>query len=525
MINSPFTPSSRVAAYLRDSGHEDQELSVAQQEDAIRAWCAEHELILTRVFTDAAAPGSTTVGRSAFLEMIDHFRAPKCDERGVIVWKFNRFARDIDDAQFYKSDLRRRGYIIHSLHDAVPDGLDGRFFEAAIDWMNARYLDDLRADIIRGQRHILMQHGALGGTPPVGFRREPVQIGTRRDGRPHIIHRWSPDPEMVDRVRLAWSMRAEGRSYREIHRMTRLYRSLNSYHTFFKNPLYTGRLEFGDQVIDGYCEPVVDQETWEAVQNMSVDRNQMRGDNPNHPRRQNSSFLLSGLVYCAECHSLMNGELVAMKGHNYGYYRCSGPKQGRSCAAAKIPQRALEAAIIENLVKRVLRADNLRSIVHNYGRDMSQARGQAREQLTALNQTLTATRRQINNLSDVLAAEGLRSRSLIARVRELEAEEIRLIGEIERLSRIDQASGNPQLEGIIAAAERITAALLQSPDRARARTILRGLIDRIEVVREGRKLVRGVITYYLPPVEWGFERDFMSTELCPRRESNPQPRR
>ena len=65
----------------------------------------------------------------------------------MILWRYSRFSRDIDDAQLYKADLRRRGYTIHSMKDIVPDGIDGRFFESAIDWMNARFLEDMSEDV------------------------------------------------------------------------------------------------------------------------------------------------------------------------------------------------------------------------------------------------------------------------------------------------------------------------------------------------------------------------------------------
>jgi site-specific DNA recombinase len=100
MVSTPFSSGAHVVAYLRDSGHEDQEASVDQQEAQIREFCLANGLILTTIYADAAAPGSSTIGRDRFLEMIHHFRSPDCKDSGVIVWKFNRFARDIDDAQF-----------------------------------------------------------------------------------------------------------------------------------------------------------------------------------------------------------------------------------------------------------------------------------------------------------------------------------------------------------------------------------------------------------------------------------------
>jgi DNA invertase Pin-like site-specific DNA recombinase len=56
-----MTTNIYYAAYLRDSGGEEQELSIEQQEKEIRAWCLEKGYILTAIFKDEARPGSSTV--------------------------------------------------------------------------------------------------------------------------------------------------------------------------------------------------------------------------------------------------------------------------------------------------------------------------------------------------------------------------------------------------------------------------------------------------------------------------------
>ena len=183
---SPFPPGGSLVAYLRDSGGDNQDLSVPQQNAEITAWCKANNLNLTHLFKDEARPGSSTVSRVGFLEMIRYFeKKPQPPELGVIVWKFSRFSRDIDDSQYFKGLLRRQGLIIHSLNENIPQGLDGRLFEAAIEWMNARFLKDLSEDVKRGLRNNVTQHHAIGGTPPRGFRPgPPINLGIRRNGTP-----------------------------------------------------------------------------------------------------------------------------------------------------------------------------------------------------------------------------------------------------------------------------------------------------------------------------------------------------
>jgi hypothetical protein len=42
-----------------------------------------------------------------------------------VFWSFSRCARDFDDAQYYKADIRRRGIAVESIIDDIPDGPTG----------------------------------------------------------------------------------------------------------------------------------------------------------------------------------------------------------------------------------------------------------------------------------------------------------------------------------------------------------------------------------------------------------------
>jgi hypothetical protein len=183
--------------------------------------------------------------------------------------------------------------------------------------MNERRLEEISADVKRGLMYNLTTYGALPGTPPRGFKREQVQVGERRGGGAHIVARWAPDPELVPLVQRAFAMRAAGESYERITQATGLYRSRNSWITFFRNKLYLGILEYGSLTVPDYCEPLIDPDTWEAVRRIN-DRRSVY-NNPHHPRRVHSAYLLSGLLYCQDCGSPMNGHSIRA---DY-YYKCS----------------------------------------------------------------------------------------------------------------------------------------------------------------------------------------------------------
>jgi DNA invertase Pin-like site-specific DNA recombinase len=521
-MTSPFPSGSPVAAYLRDSGGDEQDLSVEQQEQALRTWCTENNLVLTSLFKDLAAPGSSTVGRTSFSEMIAHFRDPDCTDAGLVVWKFSRFARNMDDAQFYKADLRRRGFIIHSLKDTIPEGINGRFFEAAVDWMNARFIEDMRTDVKRGLQHNLKNFGAIPGTPPFGFKRETLNIGKRRDGRDHLVSRWVPDETKAEIIRTAFQMRAKGSTLGEIHKDLHFYSSINSYHTFFSNRIYTGTLVFGDQVIENYCEPIVEKDIWQAAQREGNGRDHMRSTSVDHPRRARSSFLLSGYLYCT-CGSPMHGDSAVFKDKPpYQFYICSRRVRSRDCKALRIPKEIIEDQVVNYLIEDVLTEENMAAHVNHYKSIKDKISNEAGIQIESLSSALDQINRKIKNITNAIAGRENPPTTLIDELTRLELERSEVkakIAAVENSSR--QREYNLQaitgsLPGIIEA--------LRLGSTQMKRTILRGLVDKVMVEREGKTL-RIMIEYKLPINEKDGSLDpssanTMATSVCPQGDSN-----
>jgi site-specific DNA recombinase len=524
-MNLPFGPSSLLAAYLRDSGGEEQELSVEQQKKAVLDWANEHGYIISNWFVDEARPGSDTIGREAFQEMISHFRSPRCREAGIVVWKFSRFARDLDDAQFDRADLRRRGYEVYSLHDNIPTGLDGRFFEAAIDWMNQRFLADLSTDVKRGLRHLVEQYGAVPGTPPKGFKREPINVGKRRDGSDHIVHRWVPDPDLVPAVKLAFEMKAAGATHRQVQEATGLYGSKNSWTTFFGNRLFIGELVFGDLVIKDYCDPIIDRATWEAVQSvrrMNEPAKRMPGpDNENHPRRKIGMFVFSGLLSCARCGSPLNGHVIDARklASPRRYYACSRRKRRMDCDMPHFPKDELEAILLQEIKSVIISPANIEMIQEEIRLRQEVDTKSLETRRKEISRRLAGVRQRLSNVTRAIEMSGPR-RSLVDRLAALEGEEGKLqedLTQIEYLARrpafldVDPAEASFQL-----------VAWLEEADSESLRAVLRGLVKKIVLDVEGN-LLKGRATYYEPPVkkETPQRGDSYAYMRCPQGESNP----
>lgn len=501
--NIPFPAGASVVAYLRDSGGEDQDLSTSEQQAALQAWCNSHNLQLTHIFKDEARPGSSVVNRTAFNAMMSHFHDQSCQDKGVIIWKYSRFSRDFDDAQFFKADLRRRGFIIYSINDNIPDTLEGKVFETMIDWMNQRYLNDLATDIKRGLHHIVKEYGAVPGHPPPGFKREIYSIGNRRDGSPHTLSRWVIDPETAPVIKAAWKMRAEGATIRQIDQQFHLFKTRTMYSHFFKNQIYNGTLVFGDTIIKDYSPPLIDEVTWKKVQEMNAKNSMInrpgRSDNPDGPRRKSSPFLLSGLLYCSKCGSIMNGSYVQFKGKkSKEYYQCARAARQMSCDARRIPRGAIEETVINQVIEYIKDPDLLAA--HESTRlERSRAKvEEAESQIKTLESEITSMKRRISSLINRLADDPNAPQSIIDTIRDME----RSIA--DNHAKIELIKSSPLPETTIRSAENVQqlsekmSSVLHSDDVQKKRNFIKLLINRISVqlVIDGDKAYISGMTYF-----------------------------
>ncbi len=492
--NSPFPPSSRVAAYLRDSGGDAQDLSVPQQERAVWEWCEDHKLTLKTVFKDTAAPGSSVVGREGFQAMIDHFRG-RAPEKGLVIWSYARFSRSIDDAQFFLADLRRRGVAIHSMTDHIPEGTVGKLIEAAVIWKNQDFLETLSREVKRGQHDLIKDRGALGGTPPRGFTRQAVELGRRRDGSPHIVHKWVIDPEQAAAVRLAFEMKAAGASTRRIHETTRLYRSIGCYTTFFANRLYIGEMAFGETVIEDYVEPIVDRAIWEKVQAMR------KPSTPRvHPRRASSRWLLSGLAYCALCGAPLNSSSVPSKsGDPHDYYACSREQRHAGCDARKVPKDLLESLVIGQLVEYLAEPEMAEAVRRTLKASAEEAVEVTADQIRQINQRLSGVRARISNILNALeTAPG--SEALTGRLLSLEGEERDLRQQVRALEIRAETAPAAGENHLVDRMQSMLANVNEWPEED-VRTVLAGLVSKVSVARAGKKVTGMVEFYEVPKLE------------------------
>jgi DNA invertase Pin-like site-specific DNA recombinase len=176
------------------------------------------------------------------------------------------------------------------------------------------------------------------GVPP--FPKLPFYLRRGgKEGRGPIEH----DPRKVALMREAVRMRLEGATIAQVRAYLRRHRVRLSYHgvqSLFSSRLLLGELRFGSMVNEAAFPPVVDAETWQRLQRVSVPRG----------RRAKSERLLArlGVLRCGTCGSRM---VVGTSQGQYGLYRCPpvGDCPKRVTISAEVAEREVVEAVQEIL--------------------------------------------------------------------------------------------------------------------------------------------------------------------------------
>lgn len=458
----PLPPGTPVDMYLRDSGGEEQDNSVAQQLAAGREYCQFHGLLLNRVYLDASRQSSNIEKREELQALLSNLRErfPHIDDLykrdravrerpyGIIFWRSNRLGRDQRQTDYIKADIALRGITIIDLVTTANTGNAGvdMVLDSFQRWRDAEALNDISKDAKRGLAALVTKRdndpeflhynpgwqvtgnylGIHPGSVPAGFKAERITVGTykrkngKRSGELRVVQRIVPDPETWPRARLAWEMRRDNATLEEIKNATNLYDTLPSYASFFQNLIYTGTFEYGGQRIENFVPALIPMQWWEDEQATRAKRAKRRHGLPLEdatldPRRVGAKHLLSGILYCGENegeeHAMLAGFIPAKEGvrGHWDFYICSRKKNSHSheCAAPRIGARNLEKQVVANLMSELLRFDLMRVWVDQISVDLDATLARLKVELDAAISHCRTKERQIANLIQAIEDTGM----------------------------------------------------------------------------------------------------------------------
>lgn len=408
--------------YTRYSSRAQRDVSIDQQIEVCRGMAERLGLKVQEIYTDRAKTG-TNDRRVDFQRMIQDSNAH--DFSYVIVYAFDRFARDRYDSAIYKRQLKLNGVKVLSATEPISDDPSGVLMESILEGFAEYYSAELSRKIRRGMNDNAKK-GLANGSVPFGYRRSSEGRYVVQEDEAKIVR------EIFQRVSDGEAFTAIRDSFNErgiTNRYGRKWTDGGFYH-MIENERYAGVYIFGDVRIEGAIPQIVDRELFDEVQRkLSVKKNP-RGS-VNRRRRENGVYLLTGKLFCGECKSPMIGVSgTSRTGALHYYYVCQEKRSKHTCKKKNVRREDIERAITAALKQYALDYDVIEWIADKAIERQNE--GSENVEISFIEKQLDSTITEKNNVMKAIK-KGIITETTLEALQELEA------SEKELKSRLDSA--------------------------------------------------------------------------------------
>lgn len=333
----------------------DQWLTVPAQRTAITGWIDGHGHRLADLREDVDVSGALD-DRPNLEDLVA--QVERGELAGLVVAKVDRFSRDLAYGAMVARRIERAGGTFVAADDGVVIGPHGRDFGGndTAHFLFAQLLsmaDFFRRRTVRGwhqvlDRHVFERGRHWGYAPPFGYR-------LADDGR------LEPDPATAPLVVGAFERRAVGEGCSSIARWldehgARTARGGVPTHRWvrdmLRNRVYLGEARAGaSRVAQGAHEALVEEGLFALVQQ------QGRVQRPRPVRDDRDAPVLTGLVRCWACRTVMTGAYAPYQGERRRVYRCRGRHAHGDCPDPATAAEPELLALVEPIFWRVLADD------------------------------------------------------------------------------------------------------------------------------------------------------------------------
>jgi DNA invertase Pin-like site-specific DNA recombinase len=281
-------------------------------------------------------------GYQALLAEIRRLRAAG-EQVGVVVWRLDRFGRDLEERARSWKELAKLEVTLHSVseggHAIDETTAYAMAFAAQVQ------LTSIRQNIKGALKNARNLGWWTSGTCPYGYVWRPRTEDERARGSPKGV--LDVDPIPAARVAEAFQRLADGTSAGSVHRwlaslsdQERGGRAMHRRSVFlmFKAPVYMGRFEEDGPA--GQWPAIVDAETWHKAQHVFDGHKP-----PGGKRAVTGRYLLSGFLKCSVCGHPMVGSSVNTSKRRQARYRCKRREYGTPCDQTVTVERVDQEAL------------------------------------------------------------------------------------------------------------------------------------------------------------------------------------
>jgi DNA invertase Pin-like site-specific DNA recombinase len=330
--------------YARFSSYGQNEQSIEAQVRICKEFAESKGYKVINIYPDKARTG-TNDSRPAFQRMIAD--AASGAFQYIIVYMFDRFARNRRDSIMYKEMLKEKYSIrVISALEPIAEDEGGEFYEMFLEWNAEKYSKRLSKRVKDGLDTSIANGTFCGGYLIYGYsiNHEPVPGKTGKTIKKVILN-----DEASGVVKYAFEEYDKGIKKKDIvkaineqgHRYHDKAFTTHQLDNWLNNPKYTGEFTFGGRVCTNMYPQIVSKELYDRV-HKRLDKNKYFAGGTATAREP---YLLTGKLYCGECGTDMVSDGGTSKsGIQHHYYICK-KKRAKKCEKHREEKNSLEYAV------------------------------------------------------------------------------------------------------------------------------------------------------------------------------------
>lgn len=323
--------------YARYSSDSQTEQSIEGQLRVCQDYAKSNDILIVDTYIDRAMTGTNDM-RPDFQRMIKDSNKRQWDY--VLVYKLDRFSRDKYETTIHKHTLKENGVKLLSAMENIPDSPEGIILESLLEGMNQYYSAELSQKVHRGLNESYRKGQYTGGAVIYGYDVVDKKNVINPEEAEIIKEIFTKYSQGYTATALAKDLQARG-----IRTKKGKYFTDKQIYKILANTKYNGKIRHGDTVYDNIYPKIIDDVTWQKVQDI-------HGENKHAPGRKKEifDFILSGKLYCGDCHRLMVGESGTSKlGRIYYYYSCLAKRRKQHpCKLKSVDKQWLEDIVINS---------------------------------------------------------------------------------------------------------------------------------------------------------------------------------
>ena len=406
--------SMTAVIYARYSSDNQRKESIEGQIRECTAYAEKNGITVIKHYIDRAFSAKTD-NRPEFQQMIKDSGKKLFDV--VLVWKFDRFARNRFDSANYKMILKKNGVHLISVMEPIAEGSQGILVETLLEGMAEYYSAELSEKVIRGQTENALKGKCTGGTGTIGYKIDDAKFYHLDPLTAPLVleafQRYDNGEKMVEIVNF---LNDKGVRNMQGGKMTH-----SSVNTMLKNRRYIGELSFRDIVVPDAIPAIVPKDLFDRVQKR-MDKNKRA------PAcgKADEEYLLTTKLFCGKCGALMFGESgTSATGRTYYYYKCASVKRRKGCNKKTVQKDWLEDLVVRETMKLI--QDD--AVIDKIVQLVMDVQNQENTTIPLLEKQLREVNKKLDNLMKAIE-DGLYTRTTKERLEALEIQKDELTAKI-----------------------------------------------------------------------------------------------